>query len=101
MAPASMKARPEGLPPITPALWTVARGVGQSKVTVTLGVALHKGQCDLFIYFLRFYLFINERLRERQRHRQGEKQAPCRKPDAGLDPGSPGSHPGPKAAPNR
>ena len=34
----------------------------------------------IYIYSLRFYLFIHER------HRQREKQAPCREPDVGLDP---------------
>ena len=50
-------------------------------------------------FFLRFYLFIHERLgeRERQRHRQRENQAPCRKPEVGLDPGTAGSYFGPKA----
>ena len=48
-------------------------------------------------FFLRFYLFIHERLkRHRQRHRQREKQAPFREPDVGLDPRTPGSHPEPK-----
>lgn len=53
----------------------------------------------MFIFFLRFYLFIHERHRERerQRHRQREKQAPCREPDVGLHPVTPGSCPGPKA----
>ena len=40
----------------------------------------------LYIYFLRFYLFI-------AREREAESQAPCREPDLGLHPGSPGSHP--------
>ena len=40
-------------------------------------------------FFLRFYLFINERYRERQRHRRREKQAPCTEPNVGLDPGPP------------
>ena len=53
-------------------------------------------------FFLRFYLFINERHREKeqQRHRQREKQVPLRKPDTGLDSGTPGSHPGLKVALN-
>ena len=50
-------------------------------------------------FFLRFYLFINERRteRERQRHRQREKQTLCKKTNMGPDPRSPGSGPGPKA----
>ena len=57
----------------------------------------------LFIFFKRYYLFIEIKERERdwQRHRQREKQAPCREPDVGLDPGSPGSRPGLQAALNR
>ena len=66
----------------------------------------------VFLFFLRFYLFIHEthththtererererEREERQRHRQREKQAPCREPNVGLDPGSPGSHPRAKA----
>ena len=53
---------------------------------------------DLF-FFLRFYLFIQERQRdrERQRHRPREKQAPHKEPDVGIDPGTMRSHPGPKA----
>ena len=35
-------------------------------------------------YFLRLYLFIQERPRERQRHRQREKQASCKEPNVGL-----------------
>ena len=42
----------------------------------------------IFVFFLRFYLFIHdrytERERERQRHRLREKQAPRREPDVGL-----------------
>ena len=51
------------------------------------------------LFFLRFYLFIQETERERQRHRQSERLAPCREPSEGLhlDPGTPGSRPGPKA----
>ena len=49
----------------------------------------------LFIYFLRFYLFIHER--QTQRERQRHKQAPCRELDLGLDPRSPGSGLGLKA----
>ena len=48
-------------------------------------------------FFLRFYLFINERHRETQRHRQREKQAPCREPNVELDPGTPASWPEPKS----
>ena len=51
----------------------------------------------LFVFFLRFYLFIHERHTERQRFKQRKKQAPCREPDAGLYPRTPGSHPEPKA----
>ena len=48
----------------------------------------------IFIFFLRFYLFMREnREGEKQRHRQREKQAPCRMPDVGLDPWTPGSGP--------
>ena len=62
---------------------------------------VHEGRPERrsFFFFLRFYLFIQERQRERgrQRHRQREKQAPCREPDVGLDPGTMGSRPEPKA----
>ena len=51
----------------------------------------------VFLFFLRFYLFIHERERERQRHRPREKQVPPREPDVGFDPGTPGSCPGLKA----
>ena len=47
----------------------------------------------VFVFFLRFYLFIHERQRQKQR----EKQAPCRKPNVGLDPRTKGSHPELKA----
>ena len=52
----------------------------------------------MFFFFLRFYLFIDERYRERerQRHRQREKQAPCGEPHAGFDPRTLGSCPEPK-----
>ena len=50
-------------------------------------IVAHKAYLHIF-FFLRFYLFINERHThtEGQRHRQREKQAPCREPDEGLDP---------------
>ena len=51
-------------------------------------------------FFLRFYLFINERQREREKEMQKEKQAPRREPDLGLDPRSPGSGPGLKVVLN-
>ena len=50
-----------------------------------------------FFAFLRFYLFIHEKIRERQRHRQREKPAPCREPYEGLDPRTPWSRTGLKA----
>ena len=52
---------------------------------------------DIFLFFLRFYLFIHERHRERQRHRHREKQAPHGEHDVGLDPSTPGSCSEPKA----
>ena len=50
-------------------------------------------------FFLRFYLFIQERHTERQRHRQRDKEAPCEEPNVGLDPRTPGSRPELKADP--
>ena len=47
-------------------------------------------------FFLRFYLFINDRHREIEAETQAEGEA-CREPHVGLDPGSPGSGPAPKA----
>ena len=48
---------------------------------------------EIYLFFLRFYLFIHDREKERQR----EKQAPCREPEVGLDPRTPGLCLQPKA----
>ena len=74
-----------------------------SKNEIESQYAMYKGETDLFLFFLRLYLFTHERRRgwAGQRYRQREKQAPCREPDVGLDPESPGSHPGLKAALDR
>ena len=79
-------------------------------ILIIKNIILHKRykkKSKTFLFFLRFYLFINERHRERerqrerererQRHRQREKQAPCREPNVGLNPRTPGSRPEPKA----
>ena len=48
----------------------------------------------VFVFFLRFYLFMRDI--EKQRHRQREKQSACREPDMGLDPRTLGSLSEPK-----
>ena len=53
----------------------------------------------LFLFFLRFYLFIHENTQKGKGGRQAETKAegeaaPCRDPDVGLDPEFPVSLPG-------
>ena len=71
-----------------------AKKIGTERLSSPVNV---KRWVRIYVFFLRFDLFIHER--HTKRHRQKEKQAPCREPDVELDSRTAGSWPEPPRCP--